>query len=241
MREQSKALNFGLCYGAGPNALADALGISIDAAKDLMKLHEEKFPDIWSYLKESGERAQRLNEARDLYGRRRLLPAPTWESSREYFKDEHADRLELEEEICTQNVFKFKSVYMREPNEEEKYKLTHREPNEHESKQAMRGLWGSIGRRGKNHCVQGSNASIIKRAMSCGFDSEGKPYLWHLLPQYKSKLLSMVHDELLLQAPKRHAKAVAECVADCFRRAAAEVMKSVIMESEYRISDRWQK
>jgi DNA polymerase I-like protein with 3'-5' exonuclease and polymerase domains len=241
LRDQSKALNFGLCYGAGPNALADALGITIDAAKDLMKLHEEKFPDIWNYLRESGERAQRLNEARDLYGRRRLLPAPTWESSREYYKDEHADRLELEEETQKTNLFNFSAAYLRTPTEEEKYKLTHREPNEYEIKQAMRGLWGSIGRRGKNHCVQGSNASIIKRSMGAGFDAQGKPYLWHLLPQYKGKLLSMVHDELVLQAPKRHAKEVAKCVADCFRRAAAETMKSVVMESDYHIADRWQK
>jgi DNA polymerase I-like protein with 3'-5' exonuclease and polymerase domains len=241
LRDHSKALNFGLCYGAGPNALADALGITLDAAKELMRLHEQKFPDIWKYLNESGERAQRLNEARDLYGRRRLLPAPTWESSKEYFKEEHADRLELEEETCERNVFNFKASYLRDPSEEETYKLTHREPNEQEIKQAMRGLWGSISRKGKNHCVQGSNASIIKRAMSCGFDVSGKPYLWHLLPQYKGKLLSMVHDELVLESPKRHAKGLAECVADCFRRAAAEVMKNVVMESEYRISDRWQK
>jgi DNA polymerase I-like protein with 3'-5' exonuclease and polymerase domains len=169
------------------------------------------------------------------------LPAPTWESSREYYKDEHADRLELEEETQKTNLFNFSAAYLRTPTEEEKYKLTHREPNEYEIKQAMRGLWGSIGRRGKNHCVQGSNASIIKRSMGAGFDAHGKPYLWHLLPQYKGKLLSMVHDELVLQAPKRHAKEVAECVADCFRRAAAETMKSVVMESDYHIADRWQK
>jgi DNA polymerase I-like protein with 3'-5' exonuclease and polymerase domains len=241
LRDHSKALNFGLCYGAGPNALADALGITLDAAKELMRLHEQKFPDIWKYLNESGERAQRLNEARDLYGRRRLLPAPTWESSKEYFKEEHADRLELEKETCERNIFNFKAAYLRDPSEEETYKLTHREPNEQEIKQAMRGLWGSISRKGKNHCVQGSNASIIKRSLGCGFDASGKPFLWHLLPQYKAKLLSMIHDEAVLQAPKRYAKDVAECVADCFRRAAAEVMSSVVMESEYRIADCWKK
>jgi DNA polymerase I-like protein with 3'-5' exonuclease and polymerase domains len=130
---------------------------------------------------------------------------------------------------------------MRDPNEEETRKLTHREPTEGEIRSAMRCLWGSIGRRGKNHCIQGSNASIIKRAMSCGFDKDNRPYLWHILPQYKAKLLSMVHDELIIQCPRRYGEKVAEEVVSAFRRAAAEVMSQVEMTAEYCISDRWQK
>ena len=130
---------------------------------------------------------------------------------------------------------------MREPTAEEKHQLTHREPTHGEIQSAMRGLHGSIGRRGKNHCIQGSNASIIKRAMGCGFDMDGVAFLWHSLPQYKAKLLSMIHDELVIQCPKRFGQQVGELVSDAFRRAAQEVMKSVVMESEYRISDRWQK
>jgi len=241
LRKHTKAINFLLCYGGGPNALADELGITPERAKELMAQHEKAFPEVWAYLKRSGEDAQRTNEARDLYGRRRLLPAPTYEGAKEYYKDEHADRLELEEADQERNIFNFKASNMREPTEAEEYSLTHREPNESEVRSAMRGLWGSIGRRGKNHCIQGSNASIIKRAMSCGFDKNNKPYLWHILPQFKAKLLSMVHDELIIQCPKRFGKQVAEAVADAFKRAAAEVMHSVEMTAEYCISNRWQK
>jgi DNA polymerase I-like protein with 3'-5' exonuclease and polymerase domains len=241
LRKHTKAINFLLCYGGGPDALADELGITVDAAKELMKLHEQKFPDVWVYLKESGERAQRMNEARDLYGRRRVLPAPTYEGAREYFKDEHPDRLELDEAVQETNLFNFKAAFLREPNEEETYKLTHREPNDYEIRSAMRGLWGSIGRKGKNHAIQGSNASIIKRAMGCGFDASGKPYLWHILPLFCAKLLSMVHDELIIHCPKRFGVKVGELVSDAFRRAAAEVMSRVIMEAEYNVSNRWQK
>ena len=241
LREHTKAINFLLCYGGGPDALADQLGITVDDAKDLMKKHEAKFHDVWKYLRDSGERALATNEARDLYGRRRLLPAPTFESAKEYFKDEHADRLELDEEVQKQNIFNFKAAYLRNPDEAEKYKLTHREPSENEVRQAMRGLYGSIGRRGKNHCIQGSNASIIKRAMGCGFDKDGRAFLWHLLPTYKAKLLSMVHDELIVQCPKRFGEKVAQLVADAFKRAAAEVMSKVVMEADWHVADRWQK
>ena len=241
LRKHTKAINFLLCYGGGPDALADELDITVDAAKELMRQHEKAFPDVWDYLRQSGERAQRTNEARDLYGRRRLLPPPTYESSREYFIDEHADRLELDEDVCKLNLFNFKAAYLREPDEAEKYKLTHRAPSDNEIKQAMRGLWGSIGRRGKNHCIQGSNASIIKRAMGSGFDREGKPFLWHTLPTFKAKLLSMVHDELLVQCPKRYGEKVAQLVADAFKRAAAEVMSKVVMEADWHIAERWEK
>jgi DNA polymerase I-like protein with 3'-5' exonuclease and polymerase domains len=241
LRDHTKAINFLLCYGGGPDALADELDITVDAAKELMAKHEAAFPDVWGYLKRSGLRAQATNEARDLYGRRRSLPPPTYESAKEYYKDEHADRLELNEEVQKQNIFNFKAAYLRNPDGDEKYKLTHREPSEGEIRSAMRGLFGSIGRRGKNHCIQGSNASIIKRAMGCGFDKDGKPFLWHTLPTYLAKLISMVHDELIVQCPKRYGEKVAQLVADAFKRAAAEVMSKVEMLADWHIADHWQK
>lgn len=221
--------------------MADALGVSLDEAKELYKLHESKFPDIWGYLKRSGQLAKERNEARDMFGRRRLLPPPTWDSSKEWFMDEHADDLELPEEDCKAQIFAFKSEHFREPNEDEEYRLTHRPPTVQEIKWAMRGMIGSIERRGKNHCIQGTNASIIKRSLGCGFDALGNPYLWHTLPLYKAKLLSMIHDELVIQCPRRNGEKVAQLVGNAFLRAAGEVMTKVKMLSDYHISDRWMK
>ena len=241
LRKHAKALNFGLCYGTGPDALADALGITKDAAKELMELHEEKFPDIWSFLHRTGELAKQDKEARDMFGRRRTFPEPTWETAKAWFIDNRSERLELDEASSQANVFSFKERNLREPNEEETYKLTHRSPSEQEIKQGFRAMMGSIERRGKNHPIQGTNASICKRAMSCGFDAQGQPYLWHILPKYNARLLSMIHDELIVASPKAHSKELAELVSDCFRRAAAEVMKSVEMKSTYTIAEKWSK
>jgi DNA polymerase I-like protein with 3'-5' exonuclease and polymerase domains len=98
---------------------------------------------------------------------------------------------------------------------------------------------GSIERRGKNHCIQGTNASIIKRAMGCGFHKSGKPYLWHTLPLYKAKLLSMIHDELIIQCPKRFGEQVKALVGEAFRLAASEVMSQVVMEFDGHIGPYW--
>jgi DNA polymerase I-like protein with 3'-5' exonuclease and polymerase domains len=241
LRQKTKSINFLLCYGGGPDALADELGITVDAAKELMKLHEAAFPDVWGYLKRSGELAQADKQARDMFGRRRSFPIPTWEMAKEWYESENADKLEIEEEAQDTNIFNFKATNLREPTKEEEYKLTHRSPDAREIKYGIRALMGSIGRRGKNHCIQGTNASIIKRAMGCGFDKDGKPYLWHTLPQYRAKIQNMVHDELVVCCPRRYAEIVAQLVGDAFKRAAAEVMHQVVMEFDYHIANRWMK
>jgi DNA polymerase I-like protein with 3'-5' exonuclease and polymerase domains len=241
LRNHTKAINFLLAYGGGPDALADALGVTPDVAKELMRLHEERFPDIWSYLERSGRSAQADKQARDMYGRRRSFPTPNEEMAKAWFESEYPDKLLLSEAACEANLFTFKSNQLREPTKEEEYQLTHSTPDWKQIKWGMRALEGSIGRRGKNHAVQGTNASLMKRSMGCGIDSQGRPYLWHLLPKYGAKLLSMIHDELLIQSPKRHSKEVAEITKDCFLRAGEEIMHSVRMESEYHIASHWQK
>jgi DNA polymerase I-like protein with 3'-5' exonuclease and polymerase domains len=241
LRQKTKSINFMLCYGGGPDALADELGITLDAAKELMRQHEAAFPDVWGYLERSGKLAQTTREARDMFGRRRSFPEPTEEMAKDWYESEYKEKLELSEAAQEANIFNFKATQLRKPTKIEEYKLTHRSPDWKEIRHAMRSLEGSIGRRGKNHCIQGTNASIIKRAMGCGFDKDGKPYLWHTLPQYRAKVQNMVHDELVIGCPLRYAEAVAALVADAFARAAAEVMSKVKMESEYHISNRWMK
>lgn len=240
LRNGTKATNFLLCYGGGPDALADAIGTTIDKAKELMKLHESKFPDVWGFLRRSGEMAQEYKEARDMYGRRRSFPTPTLEMAWDWVIEYDSDKLELSEEDQETAIFNFKAKEMREPNEEELYKLTHRNPTDKELHQGIRAMMGSIGRRGKNHRIQGTNASIIKRAMGCGFNN-GRPYLWHTLPKFKALLLNMVHDELVLQCPKRFGEQVKALVGAAFKMAASEVMKTVVMEHEGHVAERWMK
>ena len=241
LRQKTKSINFLLCYGGGPDALADELGITVDAAKELMRLHEAAFPDVWGYLERSGKLAKSMREARDMFGRRRSFPVPTREMARQWWIDERSESLELSEADAEASIFRFKAANLREPTKEELRALTHRNPTEKEVDRAIYSLNGSVERRGKNHCIQGTNASIIKRAMGCGFDKDGKPYLWHTLLQYRAKIQNMVHDELVIGCPKRFGKLVAELIADAFKRAAAEVMHMVVMEADYHIANSWMK
>lgn len=205
-RNDTKAVNFLLCYGGGPDALAEGINKSREVASNLLLKHRDEFPDVHAYLDNAGKMAVVNLEARDMFGRRRKFEKPTYARAGERFFAEHG-----------------------------------RNPDQRELAREMRGLYGSIERRGKNMGIQGTNASIIKRAMGCGFDKDRKPYLWHTLPQYKAKLINMVHDELVAQCPKRYGDKVLHLIGDAYVRASAEVMKKVKMDYEGHVDYRWRK
>lgn len=241
MRDGNKSTNFLLAYGGGAFTLAPRIKKTVDEAKKLMALHEQKFPRIWAYLEESGRKAKIFKKAFDMFGRRRLFPEPTWDRAREKAKEDREKQLRLDEAEADTNISNFMTLHKRKPTKEELWLLTHRLPIQKEINNAFMALHSTIERQGKNHSIQGTNASVAKLAMGCGFDKDGKPYLWHTLPQYKAKLLKFVHDELVIQSPKRYAQAVVDLVGDAFRRAAATKMTKVVMEFDANVASYWKK
>lgn len=241
LRNDNKSTNFLLAYGGGPHTLAKRIKKALEKAQELMAKHAAKFPRIWAYLDKSGKDAGMFGRSFDMFGRRRLFPEPTWERAKAFFKEDNEKKLRIDEEESAKKVELFKVATKRDPTEGELWDLTHRQPESKEISKTMGGMKGSIERQGKNHAIQGTNASIIKLAMGCGYDRDGIPYLWHTLPQYRTKLIKMVHDELVLQCPKQHAQIVAALVGDAFKRAAATKMKLVEMEFAFKIASHWSK
>jgi DNA polymerase I-like protein with 3'-5' exonuclease and polymerase domains len=241
LRDGTKAVNFLLCYGGGPTTLAARIGVKREKAQELLDIHAERFPRIWTYLEESGKKAKIHKKSFDMFGRRRIFPEPTMERAREYCIEDRAERLELDTDQQTDNIVAFNEKNGRKPDKEELFWLTHREPSNREVMSSMMGLAESIGRQGKNHPIQSANATLAKLAMGCGFDKDGIPFLWHALPKLRAKLVKFVHDELVIQAPKHLAQKVADEIQSAFKRAAAMRMEKVAMESEYHIEFFWSK
>jgi DNA polymerase I-like protein with 3'-5' exonuclease and polymerase domains len=241
IRDGMKPTNFGLPYGIGPRKLSKQIGKSYKYVCELLAKHKAAFPTLWAYLEKSGNEAKIFKKAVDMFGRRRIFPEPTWERATEYAKEDLKKKLELPEEEAKKNLSVFEQIHKRKPAPNEKWLLTHRNPNNKEISKAFQGLFGSIERQGKNHKIQSANASIIKLAMGAGYSPDGQPYLWHIFPKYRAKLQKMVHDELGVSVPTIYAEELAKLIQDAIRRAAAEAMKLVVMESDYRVAKYWMK
>lgn len=240
-RNSMKPTNFGLPYGISSRALSKQIGKTQEETQKLMSKHAEAFPRIWQYLDVSGAMTLAQMKSFDMFGRRRIFSEPTRDLAFRRAQIYKEEELRLPEEEAGVNLAKFFDDFGRKPIKEEKFVLTHREPEAQHIKSAERALYNGIERQGKNHRIQGTNASIAKVAMGAGYSSDGKPYLWHTLGQFKARLIKFVHDELVVQCPARFGEEVAALIGDAFKRAGAEVMRKVTMEFEYNIGQCWSK
>ena len=83
-----------------------------------------------------------------------------------------------------------------------------------------------------NHPIQGTNATIIKRAIAL-LDST----LLVKVPEIK--LILVVHDEIVLEVPQKLANGAARCLADCAVQAAKPILAPIPVEVEVKILNSW--
>lgn len=226
LREATKTLNFLLAYGGGSGKLAAAVGISKDEAQDIMDAHEAKFEEIWRYLKESGDTARRGGCAFSAIGRRRILKSPSQQdivrtARQKAYAEGNRDKWDENKPICRGSKW-----------------VPFRDWAIGRQKWSM---FGAIERAGRNMPIQGTNADIAKRAMGCGFDHEGKPYLWHVFRKLNAKMVLFVHDEIDSEAAPAVIDDVREAVVDAIRRAGAEQLTHIEMEAETHVAECWEK
>jgi len=74
MRQQAKILDFGIIYGMGDKAFAEAAGVSLEEAKVFRKEYFSNFSGLKKYLDFSLENAKKLGYAETIFGRKRFLP-----------------------------------------------------------------------------------------------------------------------------------------------------------------------
>jgi len=226
-RDDNKAANFLIVYGGMEDALASQTDKTKEEAATLLAKHRVANPAVWDYLDRQGLLAIQNLEARDRSGRRRLFRKPKWEDAKQKARERMFEREK-------------KKNGGKNPDGT-KFTIDQCNPSEMQISSAMRGMFSSIQRQGKNMPIQGLNATIAKLAMGAGYDKAGNPFMWHLLRQYRAKLINFVHDEFVIECPKRHGQKVLELAGDCIRRAAAEFMTLIEMEWEGRAAPHWQK
>jgi len=73
-RSQIKRVVFGILYGAGPDKIAETIGISAERATALIEMLYQMFPDIKRYAEEVEREVDRFQFVETKFGRRRRFP-----------------------------------------------------------------------------------------------------------------------------------------------------------------------
>ncbi|MFN7971554.1 MAG: DNA polymerase I [Acidobacteriota bacterium] len=74
LRSRSKAINFGIAYGMGPQRLARETGLTLKEAQGFIASYFATFPGVRRYIDETKQRARETGAVQTLLGRRRELP-----------------------------------------------------------------------------------------------------------------------------------------------------------------------
>jgi DNA polymerase-1 len=74
MRNQAKAVNFGIIYGISGFGLARNIGVSRKEADEFIRAYFDKYPGVKTYVEQLIDSAKEAGEARTLLGRIRKLP-----------------------------------------------------------------------------------------------------------------------------------------------------------------------
>ncbi len=205
LRDQIKAINFGIAYGMEAGKLARGLRISRKEAQTLLDTYRKAFPCVTKWLETIGKEAQMNLMSRTLSGRYRLYEKPTWEKAKEVAKA----RAEKDKKPFTSDSIN----------------------------RTYQGMYGGIGREGKNSPIQGTNADMLKLAVGA---ADG--YMWRELEStYGAYLVNVVHDEIVVEAREENAQEVFEFIGRCMKKAGAEFLKTVTAEYEGKIKPFWSK
>ncbi|MEX1051836.1 MAG: DNA polymerase I, partial [Patescibacteria group bacterium] len=73
-RRAAKAINFGIIYGLGANALARDIGVKTEVARQFIDKYFETFPGVAAFIEKMKRQAREQGYVETLYGRKRYLP-----------------------------------------------------------------------------------------------------------------------------------------------------------------------
>jgi len=245
LRDQIKAINFGIAYGMSKFKLADTLKITVDEAAILLNRYQTAFPTLVAYLITCGADARNDRVSRTLSGRWRKYLSPLqfvdpyeYVSEREFPDDKEWDK-EWERVRKEKGLFDIREKILERRKKAGNSNKLVTIKDVAKERQIM---FGSIDREGKNTPIQGSNADIMKVAMGAGYGSDGLPFMWQRLEtDFKAKLVNFVHDEFVVECPDEYAEECYKFVSECMSRAGAEFVKKIPMTTDGVIDTKWAK
>lgn len=96
LRQQAKAINFGVLYGQGPHGLSQNANISYQQARDFINKYFATYTGVTKFIEETIKSAQEKNYTETMFGRKRMIPEI---NSSEIMKKKTAERMAINSPI----------------------------------------------------------------------------------------------------------------------------------------------
>ena len=237
-RDSCKSIILGIMYGRGVHSIAEQLGCSRDEAQSIIDMFYREFPKIKSWMDDTVAKAREQGFVETIWGRKRRLPdmkLPKYEFSyaedRKDFDPLNWDTAHDEMHVSESEMRKYATML------DKAWSRTGREQVLHKAKENgiiikdNSGYLADAERQCVNSIIQGSSADVTKLAMiAVGNDKE--------LIEKNCHIILQVHDEIILECPKEHAKFCADRVCQLMMNSAKEKV-SVPMKVDAEVTVSW--
>ena len=222
-RSIAKKIVLSINYGKGINSLAEDLGKSIDEAKAIYSAVMDAYPKLKQFIADSKHMASTVGYVTTKFGRKRRLPdclLPHYE-----FKFTDGGLLtEKSEQMLTRKLdnmwFKDREKYIQDM-------LT----QSHIIVKDNSGFIARAERQCVNARVQGTSADMVKIVMRMIAEDE-------IMEKCKFKLCLQVHDEVIGECPREHAKEAKERLKYLMEHCMDGYMQ-VPLKTDISVTDRW--
>lgn len=241
-RNSAKAIVLGVCYGKGVAAIAEDLKIPKKKAQDIFDKIMGSFPGLKQFMIDSEEMAKTYGYVTTVWGRKRRLPNMQLEpyeftyiggAPKDFdplFDEEDEDSIDTISEVSQEIRDKYTRLLNKTYSRKEKEIIKARAISEGIKIKDNGGYIAEATRQCVNSRIQGSAADQTKLAMILvGNDKK--------LRDLGFRILLPVHDELIGECPKEHAKEVAERFAYLMVKAAKDLV--VPSKCDVEITECW--
>lgn len=235
-RQKCKAIVLGLNYGRSVKSIAEQCKMTLEEAQALVDRFSSAYPgiDIWRNIQRKFCREN--GYVKTICGNRRYIPnlalKPVEVSTKNSInfsifdvlfdnnnytvEDEEINKIETELSNC--KYWEYKGLCQKYV--EQGYIIKNNKT-----------LIDDADREVVNSIIQGSAANVTKFAMIKLFENEE-------LKKFDTKLILQIHDEVVVECPKKYANKVAKIVGNIMSNSAKELL-GVKMKTDCEIMDRW--
>ena len=241
-RSSCKSVLLGLMYGRGEASIAEQMNVSIKEAKKIIENFFSGFPKVAQFVIDSQQSAYDYGYVETIAGRKRRLPdmqldeyeiKPINGAKNENFDplnfDDDAD---FDEDYVSPRIINKYTALMEKAWGKKKREIIQQAAQEGYQIIDNGGKIADASRQTVNSRIQGSAADMTKVAMV-------KVATDPIMIELDAHLLIPVHDELIIEAPKKNAKKAGERLSQLMIEAGKSLVPDIPMKCDSEITERW--